>query len=58
MAGKEGIAALRFGNDLETVNLVDLCERDMGEIGIQGNTVRVPVGPHSIVTLRVKTKRP
>lgn len=58
MEGKEGIASLRFSYDLETVNLIDLCERDMGEIGIQGKTVRVPVGPHSIVTLRVKTKRP
>ena len=58
MGGTEGVATLKFLYELEAVNLTDLCERDMGEIGFHGNTFRLPVGPHSILTLRVKTKRP
>lgn len=58
MGGNEGIATLKFFYELESVNLTDLCERDMGEIGFHSNTFRLPVGPHSILTLRVKTKRP
>lgn len=58
MDGDEGIATLKSFYELESVHLIDLCERDIGEMGFQGNIFRLPFGPHSIMTVRVKTKRP
>ncbi|MHA2354861.1 MAG: alpha-mannosidase [Candidatus Thorarchaeota archaeon] len=53
MAGKSGNTVLEFPFDVMKVELVDLCEKVIGELSSSGKKVTVPVDAHSIITLRV-----
>ncbi|MFW9967102.1 MAG: alpha-mannosidase [Candidatus Thorarchaeota archaeon] len=53
MAGESGSAKLEFPFVVEKVELVDLCERNIGELSSSGPTVTIPVDAHSIITLRI-----
>jgi alpha-mannosidase len=53
MAGVSGSAVLEFPFAVGKVELVDLCEKIIGELSSSGKTLTVPVDAHSIITLRV-----
>ena len=53
MAGETGSAKIEFPFSVGKVELVDLCERVIGELSSSGSKVTVPVDAHSIITLRV-----
>jgi alpha-mannosidase len=56
ISGKAGNAELDFFRELERVELIDLCERSIGELSFNGSVVTIAVDAHSIVTLRVKLR--
>ena len=56
ISGKPGNAELDFFRELERVELIDLCERSIGELSFKGSVVTIAVDAHSIVTLRVKLR--
>jgi len=56
ISGKAGNAELDFFRELERVELIDLCERSIGELSFKGSIVTIAVDAHSIVTLRVKLR--
>jgi hypothetical protein len=45
-----------FVRNIERAELVDLLEREIGELKVNGKSVEVPVDAHSIITLRVNFK--
>jgi alpha-mannosidase len=53
MAGEGGSAVLEFPFVIEKAELVDLCERNIGELSCSGSTVTLPVDANSIITLRI-----
>ena len=53
MAGATGSATIDFPFTVEKVELVDLCEKVIGELSSSDSTVTVPVDAHSIITLRI-----
>lgn len=54
--GVSGNANLDLHRELEKVELIDLCERTIGELSFQGSIVTIPIDAHSIVTLRIKLR--
>jgi alpha-mannosidase len=54
--GKSGMASVSFVRSIERAELVDLLEREIGELKVNGKSVEVPVDAHSIITLRVNFK--
>jgi alpha-mannosidase len=51
--GKSGQSTLTFQRTLRSVQLIDLCERDIGDLPSDGNTMRLQIDAHSIITLRL-----
>ncbi|TFF83893.1 hypothetical protein EU524_01700, partial [Candidatus Thorarchaeota archaeon] len=51
--GESGKSELSFSRVIQSVRLVDLCEKDVGELTFSGNRVEIPIDAYSIVTLRV-----
>ncbi|MGQ4912685.1 MAG: glycoside hydrolase family 38 C-terminal domain-containing protein, partial [Candidatus Thorarchaeota archaeon] len=56
--GESGKSTLTFVRDLKRVELVDILEREIGELSVSGRTVEIPVDSHSIITLRVVFREP
>ncbi|RDE12007.1 MAG: hypothetical protein C4K49_10970 [Candidatus Thorarchaeota archaeon] len=54
--GNGGRMALKFNRDVEGAKLVDMCERNIGQLSVDGRVVRLPMVAHSICTIRVKMK--
>ncbi len=54
VCGNSGTATLEFPFDVDCVDLVDLCEKVVGEIPSSGSVITLPVDAHSIITLRIK----
>jgi alpha-mannosidase len=54
VAGISGNAKLEFPFRVDCVDLVDLCEKVIGEIPSTGSSITLPVDAHSIITLRVR----
>ncbi len=52
--GEAGKSELIFNRDIESVKLVDLCEKDIGELAHSNRRVEIPVDAHSIITLRLR----
>lgn len=51
--GAKGKATLRFARRIERAELIDLIDRDIGEITSKEDSVEVQVDAFSIITLRV-----
>ncbi|MGY5875947.1 MAG: glycoside hydrolase family 38 C-terminal domain-containing protein [Candidatus Thorarchaeota archaeon] len=55
-SGISGNAVIVFDREVENAILVDLCEKEIGELSSQGHTVSIPVDSHSIITVKVRLK--
>lgn len=47
-------ARVEFAQKLESVKLMDLTEREIGDLMFERNTTQLALDPHSIVTLKIK----
>ena len=54
---RRGKATIKFGFDVQKVNLSDLCENKTKEIKVKNNSVTLDFKPFEIITLVVKTEK-
>ncbi len=52
--GNSGDSTIRFHRKIKNVTLVDLTERDIGEIAFNENSLELSVDAHSIITLKIQ----
>ncbi|MBN2230649.1 MAG: hypothetical protein JW779_13755 [Candidatus Thorarchaeota archaeon] len=55
--GTSGSTKITFHRDLAKVTMVDILERDIGELGFEGRSVEFPIDAYSIITLNVVFKQ-
>ena len=51
--GDSGTSQINFHREVERVTIVDLLEREIGEVHVSGSKVEIPVDSYSIITLQV-----
>ncbi|TFH04629.1 MAG: hypothetical protein E4H14_14340 [Candidatus Thorarchaeota archaeon] len=54
--GTNGTAKLTFHREIERIEMLDILERDIGELGHSEHSFDIPIDAYSIVTLCVKFK--
>ena len=52
--GKSGTAKISFDKIVQSAKLIDLCEKEIGDLSFDDRSVSLPVEPHSILTMKVK----
>ena len=52
--GESGTVSVRFQKPIRSIKLVDLCEKDIGDLRFENDTAYLPVDAHSIITIRVQ----
>jgi alpha-mannosidase len=52
--GKNGTAQLKFDKIIQSAKLVDLCEKEIGDLAFDDDKVLIPVEAHSIFTLKIR----
>ncbi|MHA1770067.1 MAG: alpha-mannosidase [Candidatus Thorarchaeota archaeon] len=54
--GIAGTATLRFDRPIERAQLVDIIEREIGDIPSNGNSCTIQIDAHAIITLKIQFK--
>ena len=54
--GIAGTSTITFHQEIDRIEMLDMLEREIGEIGHDGNSVEISIDAHSILTLCVKFK--
>ncbi len=52
-AGVPGHARIKFNRPLVRADLVDICEREIGGLAVDGTDVEIPIDRNSIITMRI-----
>ncbi len=52
-AGVTGRARVVFNRPVRNAELVDICEREIGGLSVEGNVIQIPVDRNSIITMKV-----
>ncbi len=57
MNGETSCIDIEFSQDIESVKLVDLTEREIGDLVFEKNSAQIALDPHAIATLKIQFKK-